>query len=199
MAITKTDSEVEICNIALVKMGSRKQIEALGEAGIEGESFAFMYPHQRDKMLTSHPWNFAIKRSQLSSDTTAPAFQYANQYHLPSDYLRAVKLYNTHEKWIVESDRLLTDASPANLVYIARITDVTKFSPLFQEALAADLAAEMSLTINSDGTKSNLLRQQADKLIREAKRRDGQEGIPDFLQAEGFTGPKRTNYWWGQD
>lgn len=194
MAISKTDSEVEICNLALFKIGQSQQISALGEEGVLGESFEVLYPHTRDYLLASHPWNFAIGRSALTKDANSPAFDYSSQYVLPSDYLRAVRLWNTKEDWRVEGDRLLTDASPANLIYIKRITDVTKFSPLFQELLVTKMAADLALTIKADATKKGLLDREAERMWREAKRRDGQEGTPLGFIADSFTYDKTSNF-----
>jgi hypothetical protein len=54
-----------ICNSALIKVGS-KQITSISDANKRAELCTLMYPKVRDKVLKSHPWNFAIKRKSLS-------------------------------------------------------------------------------------------------------------------------------------
>ena len=180
-------SEVQICNIALSKIGDEKSISAIGEDGREGEQCALFYEHTRDHLLQSHPWNFAIGRAALSADATSPAFEFNNQYLLPADHLRSIKLYNELEDFKIEGDRLLTDAASANLIYIKKIINTTLFPPLFVEALATRLAAEMCDVIAEDGGKTSRLFGEFQVKFREAKRRDGQEGTPDKIISRGPT------------
>lgn len=190
-------SEVEICNAALLKVGDENTISALGEDGREGETLALVYPQTRDLLLASHPWNFAIGRSNLSKDAVSPAFGFSNQFLLPGDLLRALGLYGTSEPWKVEGDRLLTDAGTAKLIYIKKVTDTGKFSPLFTEALATRIAAEIAEVITGSQEKAQKLFQEFQIKFREAKRRDGQEGTPDNIQSDAFiSGIKNTNQWW---
>lgn len=189
-------SEVDIYNAALIKLGDENTISALGQDGREGEVGELIYPQIRDRLLMAHPWNFAIKRSTLIKDTTSPAFEFTSQYHLPADFLRGVKLYNSAERWKIEGDRLLTDASPVNFVYIAKITDTGKYPPLFTEALSSIIAAEIAEVITGSSDKAQLLMQSGEAKLREAKRRDGQEGTPDNIEASAFTSSKLGQTWW---
>lgn len=191
MAIT---SEVSICNLALSKIGARKSISSLTEAGLEAETCNLHYEHLRDMLLQSHPWNFAIARASLSENATSPAFEYENQFYLPADYLRAIKLYNESQSWKVEGDQLLTDANTVNLIYIKKQTNPTFFPPLFVECLATLLAAEIEEEITNDTSKSAKLRQEFKEKFREAKRRDGQEGTPDRIISNGPAGFKSGIY-----
>jgi hypothetical protein len=180
-------SEVQICNLALSKIGDEFSISAIGEDGREGEQCELFFEHTRDHILQSHPWNFAIGRSALSQDATSPAFEYTNQFLLPGDFLRALSLYNEQEPFKIEGDRLLTDASTANLVYIKKVTNTVLFPPLFTEILVTRLAAEMSQVISDDNALTERLFIESDKKLREAKRRDGQEGTPDNIISRGPT------------
>jgi len=179
-------SEVDICNAGLIKLGNENVISALGEDGREGETCGLMYPLLRDYLLSIHPWNFAMGRKQLSQDAVSPPFQYNNQFLLPGDYLRALSLFESIEKWAVEDDKLLTNASPANLVYIKRVTDTGKFSAHFTEALSSLMSARMHFTIvGKNPTQVFLV--EVERTIKESKRRDSQEGTPETIRADVFT------------
>lgn len=175
-------SDVQICNLALAKIGDESRISAIGEDGREGEQCELFYEHTRDFLLQSHPWNFAAGRVALSQDATSPDFEYTNQFVLPADYLRALDLYNEAEPYKIEGKRLLTNASVANLKYTRKIIDTTQFTPLFSETLAVKLGYELSNVIA--GTKKITL-EDVEKSMREAKRRDGQEGTPDRIISTG--------------
>lgn len=189
-------TEVDICNAALLKLGDENIISTLGQDGREGESCEILYPQVRDWLLASHPWNFAIGRSLLAADTATPAFEYTKQYYLPSDCLRALKLYDTDERWKVEGDKLLTDESTPRLIYIKAITNTGQFSPLFTETLALFLASALAAVIPGSDNKGQILRARANEILREARRRDGQEGTPDNFEATAFTNFKITQGWW---
>ena len=154
-------SEVDICNNALVKTGNENTISALGQAGREGEICELMYPLVRDRLLASHPWNFAIGRSTLIADTTDPDFEYGNQYFLPGDYLRALSLFDSLERWKIESGKLVTDETTVQLIYVRKITNPGLFSELFTELLAATLAAEIAEVITGSSNKAQILTSQA--------------------------------------
>jgi hypothetical protein len=55
----------EICNSALIKCGS-KPISSITDSNKRAELCTTMYPKVRDKLLRSHPWNFAIRRMPLA-------------------------------------------------------------------------------------------------------------------------------------
>lgn len=180
-------TDVGICNLALSKIGSENRISAIGEDGREGEQCELFYEHTRDHLLSGHPWNFAMGRAALSQDATSPAFEFNNQFLLPADCLRVWKLYNDDNTFKVEGDKLLTDSSSVNLIYIKKVTDTSLFPPLFVETIATRLAAEMCDVIASDETRTQRLFAEFSDKHREAKRRDGQEGTPDKVISTGPT------------
>ena len=189
-------SEVEICNLALTELGDfANKISALGEDGIEGETCEILYPQVRDAMIESHVWNFALGRSSLSKLSEGPPFEYANQFQLPGDILRAVAIWNTDEFWEIEGDMLLTDEGSINLKYIRKITDTGLFPALFTTALYLELAVRMHKTITGANPPAVLIR-KAEKAFKEAKRRDGQEGTPTNLRISGISVFKDSRIHW---
>jgi hypothetical protein len=180
-------TDVEIYNNALVELGDENRISSIGEAGRNGQVAETVYTFTRDALLASHPWNFAMARSTLTADTTDPDFEFDNQYHLPGDYLRALALYNTNNRFKVEGDKLLTNASPADLIYIKKETNVGKFSPLFSHALSLLIAAKISESITGSTSKKQALEGKANRVLKEARKRDGQEGTSDPLIADLYT------------
>lgn len=189
-------SEVDICNAALIKLGNENTISAIGQNGREGEVCELMYPQVRDRLLASHPWNFAIGRSTLVADTITPSFEFNYQYYLPGDYLRGLGLYDSQERWKIESGKLLTDETTVQLLYIRKITNTGKYPALFSEALSSTLAGEIAEVITGSTRKAQLFTDEGEKKFREAKRRDGQEGTPDNFQSNVFTSTKSNIQWW---
>jgi hypothetical protein len=175
-------TEVDICNLALAKGGHEERISQLGEAGRAGEVCDLFYAHIRDAMLAAHPWNFALGRATLSLDVSSPSFEFDYQYLLPADCLRAVELFDTDEPFKIEGNLLLTNSATAQLKYIKKITNTLLFAPLFSEAFATKLGYEINTVMV--GSKK-ITKDDVKDALKEAKRRDGQEGTPDRIISKG--------------
>lgn len=145
-------SEVQICNLALLKFGA-KSITALTDDTKEARACALLYPLMRDEMTYSHPWRFALKRANISGQiATAPAFEYDFAYSLPADCLRVWELHGSDETWEVENGQFLTNQdSDITIRYIANVTTTGFYSPGFVACLALRLAAELSDHLSTDG------------------------------------------------
>lgn len=130
-----------------------------------------------------HPWNFAIKRAELAASATAPTFRYLKAYPLPSDCLRVLTVYKSHD-WkveVVDGDRCIIGDldSPIYLKYVADITDDTKWDPSFQQAFVYKLAANMSYALVPDMNIRRDLLQQFLIQLDMARTIDGTEDIED--------------------
>ena len=176
-------SNVKIVNMALNKIGARR-IMTLDEDNEAARRANEIYEDTRDILLTKHPWNFATKRAALalvSGET--PAYEFDNVFALPSDYLRVEKSEDDDTIYKIEGKRLLTNEDTINIKYIARITDPSKFSHGFVNALIYRLAADLAYAItNNVGLQKNMEDLAAFNL-KVAKSEDAQEGTPDGLKA----------------
>jgi len=78
-----------------------------------------------------------------------PDFEWDYQFVLPTDYLRMRSNYSENEgddptmRWTIEGDYLLTNDDEAEIKYIKKVTDPSKFDPLFTECLILQLALKL--------------------------------------------------------
>ncbi len=79
-------SDVGIANLALLKLG-KSRISSFDDANTTAQIFAEQYYVLRDK-LQRMGWNFNRRYATLAASLTAPPFQYAYAFALPSDFLR---------------------------------------------------------------------------------------------------------------
>jgi len=140
--------ETSIANLALAKLGI-SPIMALTDDSKQAQFANRFYSQTRDEVLSSHRWNFAMRRLTLNRLATAPDFEWDFAYQLPADCLRVVQLngYEPNEQqgeFAIEADRLFTDSEEANVRYIARVTDGSLYPPLFSQALATLLASRLA-------------------------------------------------------
>ena len=175
-------SEVSICNTALIEANAAT-ITSLLEDSSSAVRCSIFYPQVRDEVLRAHPWNFAIAQQALELDADAPVFEFLHKFTLPEDCLRVLKL-DSNYKFKIKGRALHTDIGTAKIEYIKRETDPTLYDSLFVSALATRLAHRISYATHGDKERIQQLASDYDTIMREAKRRDGQEGIPDDLTAD---------------
>ncbi len=186
-------TEVSICANALRRLGD-DPITSLTDDTERARLCNAFYAPARDLVLRAHPWNFAITRATLAQLSDTPAFEYSYQYALPTSPLCLRVLQMEFQDYIYKIEHLegqgrvlLTDESPARILYIAQITDPTLFDALFVDTLTARLAADLAYPV----TNSAKLQEQMEVLyirkLKEARAIDGQESFMDDLVSDTFT------------
>tara|TARA_R110002051_G_scaffold147681_2_gene220452 strand:+ start:4541 stop:5254 length:714 start_codon:yes stop_codon:yes gene_type:complete len=152
-------SATDIANYALGRLGTKRiaDIEATGEKSARNAKLH--YDQARREVLRAHRWNFALRRAELSRMTVDPVYGYDAQYKLPEDYIRLAEVNDNanwdsaRADWFEIEDHedyglvLLTDETSIRIRYIADITSVKRFDPLFVEALSIKLAGKMARAI----------------------------------------------------
>mgnify|MGYP001270844619 FL=1 len=186
-------SVVDICNSALNFLGA-STISALTEDSKNARLCNQRYEPIRNRTFRSHAWNFATKRVELAKDSDAPVVEYANQYTLPADCLRVLKIHTGSTDSIkstidyaVEGRKIKTDEGTVFLVYIALITDPNEYDTYFNEALSAALAADIAYAITNNATLANNYQALADERLREARFVDATENSLGTVESNEFT------------
>jgi len=152
-------SVVDICNLALAHLGNEATVSSISppDGSVEAMHCARFYPIARDALLEPHAWHFALRRATLNplaTSETPPSWVAA--FALPNGCLRPLRVLlpgavddTAGEEFTVEtlSDGtkvLFTVAEEASLVFIAAVSDTTRFTPLFAAALARMLASYLA-------------------------------------------------------
>jgi hypothetical protein len=151
-------SEVDICNLALAHLGDEATVTSIdpAEDSAQAEHCQRFYPIARNTVLEAHPWSFAKKRVSLVSLTDEPPGAWAYIYQYPTSCLVPLKLLGPDgsddddtKDYVVEvqSDGnkvIYTNIEDAVLMYTALISDTTKYTTLFVNAVARLLASYLS-------------------------------------------------------
>ena len=174
-------TNIDICNLALAHLGEA-QIVSLVEDNARAAACNLRYAFVRDEVLRAHRWNFAQKRVVLVAGA-APAFGWTASFPLPPDCLRVCEFNGTEEgqiignEYIIEGRSILTNATTANIVYVFREEDVTKYDSIFINALALKLAAALTENIRGTSEKSGDLMAAYERITSPLARRvDANEG-----------------------
>ena len=166
-------SEVDISNLALGYLGDDATVASLSppEGSAQAEHCARFYPIARDSLLERHCWGFATRRSSLALLAEASPSEWKYTYAVPDGLVNAIAVVapdavddysvgyapygNTGlaqyspQTYTMESDAsgaqvIYTNQENAVLRYTVLVSDTTKFSPLFVEALSWLLASKLA-------------------------------------------------------
>jgi len=186
-------SVVDICNSALNLLGA-STISALTDDTKNARLCNQRYEPVRNRIFRSHPWNCLIKRVQLAQDSAAPVIEFANQYTLPTDCLRVLKIHNgttdsvaSALEYKIEGRKIKTNEGTVYLVYVALDTDPNNYDAYVQEAISHQLAADIAYAVTNNATLANNYMSSADERLREARFIDATENSVDTIEANEFT------------
>jgi hypothetical protein len=175
-------TDVSICSNALLMLGDHP-IASLEDNTDRARLAANLWEPVRDFVLRSHPWNCAIKRVSLAPDVAAPAFDWAYQYTLPEDYMKALSVGESgmEGEYRIEGRKLLADDNPLLLRYIFKNTNVGSYDTMLVWALTSCMRAVFAYPISQSGSLEELLTTTLRPLLRQARAVDGQEDTPEQL------------------
>lgn len=188
---------VGICNRALVKLGV-EAINSIVETSKEAVMCNLIYDDMRDELLTSHPWNFAIKRIELSLLATTPDYEFSHEYQLPTDCLRVLSAgLSGRLKYAVEEPRVLRcNSTTCNIKYISRVTTPGNFSRPFSKAFAWRMADEMCYALIQSASRAAQVTKLAEEAIALARSQDAQEGTPEqFIPDTWIDSRGESDFW----
>jgi hypothetical protein len=153
-------SEVDICNLALSRLGDDATVASINpaEGSSQAEHCEQFYPIARNSMLQGHDWNFATRRQTLAV-LSVDSFNWQYAYAQPSNNLRIISVLpksSSPEDDGVEfelsnttdgTELILSNLEEATARFTVVVTDTTKFSALFIDALGWLLAAHLAGTV----------------------------------------------------
>ncbi len=182
-----SDKGIEICNIALAKLGV-PQIESVNENNMQSLTAKSLYPMIKDAVLSSYTWSFASLTAKLLKDTQANNKDF---YHLPEDFLRTITAFQTNNNnpvhYDIQGNHIVSSANDISLHYIAR-RDEIHFPPYFLQALIARLAADFCLPLIDSTSRSESLYKIAEIELQKARSLDNQQLPPQRLTSNILLG-----------
>ena len=194
MALDRT----QIVNAALAKLGE-DAIANFDEDSVAARLAKRTYDNMRDSVLMAHTWNFAIVRAALTASADAPVYEYDNYFPFPESPDKCLRVLDVESQdewtgmWKVEGRRIITSLdAPLNIRYVSQVTNEGLWTPIFVEALSARLGAEWAIPLRDlTQLQRDMWRLYREK-ISEARSADGQEGMPDRIDADLWTNARWT-------
>ena len=202
-------SEVELCNIALSRLGDVANVTSIDppDGSIQAEYCKTFYPIARDTAQAKHHWSFCTRRMNPPL-VTFPFNQWAYAYAAPAGMIDVISIMDTNagsdfgiaegatapQPFSVESlddgtQVILTDQPDALLRYTVRVTDTSKFTALFNDAvtwLIASYVAGPLLKGDVGATAAQSCFKSFDIMLRNAIARDSQNQRRDVKHTPGW-------------
>lgn len=178
------ETVVEICNMALVRLGvGTLIINLITDDSKPAELCRLFYDNVRDEVLRDHPWTCATTWASLAQLEETPINGYSYAYALPTSpkCLRVLNASDEDIDYRIESGKLYTDEEEITIRYIARVTDPTLFDSYLVDAIALRLASELAYALpNKQSMRQDLLAEYV-AALRRARGRDAQESRQDGI------------------
>jgi hypothetical protein len=176
--VTQTD----IVNAAAALLGASERISDIDGAGNLASHARAIWDLTVRPLLADHPWNFAIERKPLNA-SPAPEFGYERAFELPPGCLRLLPNRgddDLDDRWEgeVEGNYIISDdEAPLHVRFVSDryISDCSKWSPHFVEAVMLSLAAALAKPLSASHARAEKLADQAAYALARAKRVDGMQ------------------------
>lgn len=200
-------SQIAIWNLALGHLGDSATVSAPTELSRQAELCRQFWPTALSVALESHPWNFATRRAALAPVAAVANTRYAYAYGWPADAVAVwavgdaeavVEDHTDEARRIPYGGRLnlaplndfeietladgskviLSNAPTAFARFTVRVTDTTRFSGIFTDALSWLLASYLAGPI----LKGAEGRQLAQGMLQQFRYSVGQAAVSDSNQ-----------------
>jgi hypothetical protein len=191
-------NSTDIANAALAQV-CEHQVTSLDDKTASARLAKVHFAATVREVLSAFPWRCARKRTVLARLAEKPAFGWAYQYQLPSDFLRVVALNEyaigtAHTPLFeVEGDLLLTNESPAHLSYVRDVTadgtgvGIGHLDALCCKVIYLTLAAKMAWSFEqAQSLRDSLLMQakDAENLAKARSTRDALEHVTPYAPGD---------------
>lgn len=187
-------SQVQICNLALGRIGITQYIESVDENSAEAKACSQLFDPCLQDLLTSHDWPFTNRESELGLVSEDPTPEWSYSFRLPADCLKAGYITNEDNiPFAIASDAsgglLYANIEEVTLQYTANIEDVGLLPIDVGWALAGMIAVELAPALSRSESVTERARQWYLSKLRDAlTNRLNEEVREDPPEAEAISG-----------
>ena len=180
-------TDVEICSVALVKIGAN-EITSFDDETFEADVARRLYEVTLRGLIASHPWHFSMAEADLQPIEEPAIDGFSFVFALPADLLRIISAGGSSRArgldYRLTGGRLHTNSSRVVLRY-QRQPETAVFPAFFVQALITRLAAEFCLPLTEGTSRADALYKLAAAEHKVARLIDSQQAIPRAV--EDFT------------
>lgn len=177
MAVNYANSWVEICNRSLGRLG-KGRIDDLVSGGELAQYCNLYLGEAIEYVLSSLEWNGLRHRVELARSSTDPVYGYSYAYVLPADLVTITDVENDGEDFVIEGDRLLTEADEVYITYIPRPDSPAVLPGYLKKCVSTHLAFLLATPLTVSDQLRALLMQEDQMAMNAAIQADGHRSYP---------------------
>lgn len=166
-------SSIDIASNALILVGD-EPISSFDDPGGGATAAANLYQTTKRRLLSEHPWSFALKQQRLNKLSQVPDIltNFNNAFQLPTDLIRLWNI-QSHSDYILIGNLLYTNQTEVLATYVFNVDEVN-LPPHFTDALENTLASKFAISVTEDNAMAQLYRQIGMDLTNQAMAIDSQ-------------------------
>lgn len=166
-------SSIDIASNALLLIGDNP-ISSFDDPGAGPQVAAGLYPETKKRLLSEHPWSFALKQQRLNRLSQVPdkLTGFSHAFQLPTDLIRIWSM-QSHSNYILVGNLLYSNETELLATYIFDVDEVN-LPPHFVKSLEYALASDFAISVTEDNTLSGLFAQKAMNATNQAMAIDSQ-------------------------
>ena len=166
-------SSIDISSNALLLIGDNP-INSFDEPGAGAQVAKAIYPETKKRLLSEHPWSFAMKQQRLNrlSQTPDEKTNYQYAFQLPTDLIRIWSIQD-QSNYIIVGELLYSNERELLCTYIFDVED-TNLPPHFVKSLEYSLASDFAIAITENQSFAGLYEQKSRDAINQAMAIDSQ-------------------------
>jgi hypothetical protein len=182
-------SKTELVNKALTMIGANPIVNLTDDTR-NANIMSRIYKIALRGLLSECLWNFARRRSLLALSTTTMAWYHTNEvyvYQRPSDVIRILGTNDADAMWREEGDYIISDTINLGIEYVAYVSDPSKYSSSFVEALIDKLCSDAAYMILNSGEVAEKYMEKYNKVsLPKAMAENAQIGIHQVLKDDAW-------------
>lgn len=146
-------TDIDIASNALILIGD-EPINSFTEPGAGATAAANLYPDTYQRVLSMHPWTFALKEQVLSQLSQGPdeLINFTFAYQIPADHIRTWAIFPVAYYEVV-GDLIYSNQDRLLMRYIFKVAE-TELPAHFIKALEYALATDFAQLITESTSKS---------------------------------------------
>jgi hypothetical protein len=189
------NTTIKVCSRASILIGG-SPISSFSDGTVEAQVCEAMYEDTVRSLLTNTRWRFATNQAELNRLLDEPVGRYDAAYQIPSDSLvvSAVTVNEEPIEFDTYGDKIFCDCTPTETLiadYSFR-ADEAEWPSYFTIAVEYAMAAVLAVSVTRDVQLTQMMEQNANMSLIQARRIDSQAQTTRKLNTSRFIAQRRS-------
>jgi hypothetical protein len=182
-------SDVQICNMALTQLGARTITALTDQNSFEATICNLYFEDTTREVISEGQWTSTTRRASLAKTTNTPAFEYANEFQLPTNpfCLKVFKASIDGLDYKIEGDKLVTDDSTVSILYAAYVTATGEYNDFLKDTISAKLSYKLAYPLTGDRNKVQDMFRIYQQALATNLAKDNQQGSSVRIRSDFLT------------